>query len=147
MKGLRLHTRTVPLGEHAPASAAVASGPLLAQETDEDGVTYASEDPGIDYTEAPGYGRISFSCAYPDGGVWLEPGSREIPCHRHREQPRKRGALHLQQRIRSDSCLLVWEDEAGVLFSFGSPGPDVGPGYASGGRILRGSPHKDCARL
>ena len=49
-------TRTVLLGEQtAPASAAVASGLYWHRETDEDGVTYASEDPGIDYTEAPGY--------------------------------------------------------------------------------------------
>ncbi|CAN4018050.1 Multidrug transporter activation protein, partial [Dysosmobacter welbionis] len=49
-------TRTVLLGEQTePASAAVASGLYWHRETDEDGVTYASEDPGIDYTEAPGY--------------------------------------------------------------------------------------------
>ena len=49
-------TRTVLLGEQTvPAAAAAASGPYWHREDDENGVTYASEDPGIDYTEAPGY--------------------------------------------------------------------------------------------
>ena len=68
-------TRTVLLGEQtAPASAAVASGLYWHRETDEDGVTYASEDPGIDYTEAPGYALTKL----PEG--WgLESGpAREL---------------------------------------------------------------------
>ena len=150
-------TRTVLLGEQtAPASAAVASGLYWHRETDEDGVTYASEDPGIDYTEAPGYaltklpegwglesvragmggrgnlsyrngsgGRISFSCAYPDGGSYgWSPGSGEIPCRTVTVNGHD-AALYTYSSEYGDSCLLVWEDEAGVLFWF--TGSDVDP--------------------
>ena len=149
--------RTVLLGEQtAPASAAVASGLYWHRETDEDGVTYASEDPGIDYTEAPGYaltklpegwglesvragmggrgnlsyrngsgGRISFSCAYPDGGSYgWSPGSGEIPCRTVTVNGHD-AALYTYSSEYGDSCLLVWEDEAGVLFWF--TGSDVDP--------------------
>ena len=110
-------TRTVLLGEQtAPASAAVASGLYWHRETDEDGVTYASEDPGIDYTEAPGYALTKLGAGVRPGRngrqreselperqrrahllllclsrrreLWLEPRQRGDPLpHRHRERP------------------------------------------------------------
>ncbi len=170
-------TRTVLLGEQtAPASAAVASGLYWHRETDEDGVTYASEDPGIDYTEAPGYaltklpegwglesvragmggrgnlsyrngsgGRISFSCAYPDGGSYgWSPGSGEIPCR----------TVTVNGH---DAALYTYSSEYGDRLPAGVGGRSGGavlvhrvgrgPGYAGGGRILRGAHIKDCARL
>ena len=149
-------TRTVLLGEQTvPAAPAAASGPYWHREDDENGVTYASEDPGIDYTEAPGYaltklpegwelesvragmggrgnlsywnggGRISFSCAYPDGGSYgWSPGSGEIPCRTVTVNGHD-AALYTYSSEYGDSCLLVWEDEAGVLFWF--TGSDVDP--------------------
>ena len=149
-------TRTVLLGEQTvPAAPAAASGPYWHREDDENGVTYASEDPGIDYTEAPGYaltklpegwelesvragmggrgnlsyrngsgGRISFSCAYPDGGSYgWSPGSGEIPCRTVTVNGHD-AELYTYSSEYGDSCLLVWEDEAGVLFWFTGSGVD-----------------------
>ena len=115
-------SRTVLLGEQTvPASAAAAeTGTYWHKESDEDGVTYASEDTwdrlhrsprlradksagglgagvhpepewaaeGLNYWNGSGR-RISFSCAYPDGGGYrLEPRQRGDPLpHRHRERP------------------------------------------------------------
>ena len=145
-------TRTVLLGEQTvPATTAAASGPYWHRETDEDGITYASEDTGTDYTGAPGYAltnlpegwglesirshggtnywngssMISFSCAYPDGGGFgWSPGSGEIPCRTVTVNGHD-AELYTYSSEYGDSCLLVWEDEAGVLFWF--TGSDVDP--------------------
>ena len=136
-------TRTVLLGEQTVPSAASA-GSYWHKETDEDGITYASEDTGTDYTGAPGYAltnlpegwglesirshggtnywngssMISFSCAYPDGGGFgWSPGSGEIPCRTVTVNGHD-AELYTYSNEYGDSCLLVWEDEAGVLFWF-----------------------------
>lgn len=136
-------TRTVLLGEQTVPSAASA-GSYWHKETDEDGITYASEDTGTDYTGAPGYAltnlpegwglesirshggtnywngssMISFSCAYPDGGGFgWSPGSGEIPCRTVTVNGHD-AELYTYSSEYGDSCLLVWEDEAGVLFWF-----------------------------
>ena len=143
-------SRTVLLGEQTVPSAASA-GSYWHKETDEDGITYASEDTGTDYTGAPGYAltnlpegwglesirshggtnywngssMISFSCAYPDGGGFgWSPGSGEIPCRTVTVNGHD-AALYTYSSEYGDSCLLVWEDEAGVLFWF--TGSDVDP--------------------
>ena len=144
-------SRTVLLGEQTVPSAASA-GSYWHKETDEDGITYASEDTGTDYTGAPGYaltnlpegwglesirshggtnyrngsgGRISFSCSYPDGGGFgWSPGSGEIPCRTVTVNGHD-AELYTYSSEYGDSCLLVWEDEAGVLFWF--TGSDVDP--------------------
>ena len=143
-------TRTVLLGEQTVPSAASA-GSYWHKETDEDGITYASEDTGTDYTGAPGYAltnlpegwglesirshggtnywngssMISFSCAYPDGGGFgWSPGSGEIPCRTVTVNGHD-AELYTYSSEYGDSCLLVWEDEAGVLFWF--TGSDVDP--------------------
>jgi len=72
-----------------------------------------------------GGGRISFSCAYPDGGSYgWSPGSGEIPCRTVTVNGHD-AALYTYSSEYGDSCLLVWEDEAGVLFWF--TGSDVDP--------------------
>ena len=136
-------SRTVLLGEQTVPSAASA-GSYWHKETDEDGITYASEDTGTDYTGAPGYAltnlpegwglesirshggtnywngssMISFSCAYPDGGGFgWSPGSGEIPCRTVTVNGHD-AELYTYSSEYGDSCLLVWEDEAGVLFWF-----------------------------
>ena len=143
-------SRTVLLGEQTVPSAASA-GSYWHKETDEDGITYASEDTGTDYTGAPGYAltnlpegwglesirshggtnywngssMISFSCAYPDGGGFgWSPGSGEIPCRAVTVNGHD-AELYTYSSEYGDSCLLVWEDEAGVLFWF--TGSDVDP--------------------
>lgn len=143
-------SRTVLLGEQTVPSAASA-GSYWHKETDEDGITYASEDTGTDYTRAPGYAltnlpegwglesirshggtnywngssMISFSCAYPDGGGFgWSPGSGEIPCRTVTVNGHD-AELYTYSSEYGDSCLLVWEDEAGVLFWF--TGSDVDP--------------------
>ena len=143
-------SRTVLLGEQTVPSAASA-GSYWHKETDEDGITYASEDTGTDYTGDPSYaltdlpegwalesirgngsreyrngsGRISFSCAYPDGGGFgWSPGSGEIPCRTVTVNGHD-AELYTYSSEYGDSCLLVWEDEAGVLFWF--TGSDVDP--------------------
>ena len=143
-------SRTVLLGEQTVPSAASA-GSYWHKETDEDGITYASEDTGTDYTGAPGYAltnlpegwglesirshggtnywngssMISFSCAYPDGGGFgWSPGSGEIPCRTVTVNGHD-AELYTHSSEYGDSCLLVWEDEAGVLFWF--TGSDVDP--------------------
>ena len=147
-------TRTVLLGEQTvpAAPAASADGAFWHKEVTENGIRYASEDTGIDDTGAPGYaltalpegwglesirshggtnyrngsgGRISFSCSYPDGGGFgWSPGSGEIPCRA--VTVNGHGAeLYTSSSEYGDSCLLVWEDEAGVLFWF--TGSDVDP--------------------
>ena len=143
-------SRTVLLGEQTVPSAASA-GSYWHKETDEDGITYASEDTGIDYTGAPGYAltnlpegwglesirshggtnywngssMISFSCAYPDGGGFgWSPGSGEIPCRTVTVNGHD-AELYTYSSEYGDSCLLEWEDEAGVLFWF--TGSDVDP--------------------
>ena len=143
-------SRTVLLGEQTVPSAASA-GSYWHKETDEDGITYASEDTGTDYTGAPGYAltnlpegwglesirshggtnywngssMISFSCAYPDGGGFgWSPGSGEIPCRTVTVNGHD-AELYTYSSEYGDSCLLVWEDEAGVLFWF--TGADVDP--------------------
>ena len=143
-------SRTVLLGEQTVPSAASA-GSYWHKETDEDGITYACEDTGTDYTGAPGYAltnlpegwglesirshggtnywngssMISFSCAYPDGGGFgWSPGSGEIPCRTVTVNGHD-AALYTYSSEYGDSCLLVWEDEAGVLFWF--TGSDVDP--------------------
>ena len=124
------------------------------QET-EKGVQYASEDTGISYDRAPSYapavlpegwalesvremtgrsgqeyldsqgGRISFSCSYPNGGGYgWSPGSGEIPCTTVTVNGYA-AELYTHSSEYGDSCLLVWEDEAGVLFWF--TGSDVDP--------------------
>lgn len=146
-------SRTVLLGEQAVPSAAAAAetGTYWHKESDEDGITYASEDTGTDYTGAPGYAltnlpegwglesirshggtnywngssMISFSCAYPDGGGFgWSPGSGEIPCRTVTVNGHD-AELYTYSSEYGDSCLLVWEDEAGVLFWF--TGSDVDP--------------------
>ncbi len=147
-------SRTVLLGEQtvpASASAASTAGSYWHKETDENGITYASEDTGTDYTGAPGYAltnlpegwglesirshggtnywngssMISFSCAYPDGGGFgWSPGSGEIPCRTVTVNGHD-AELYTYSSEYGDSCLLVWEDEAGVLFWF--TGSDVDP--------------------
>ena len=145
-------TRTVLLGEQTvPATTAAASGTYWHREADEDGITYASEDTGTDYTVDPSYtltdlpdgwalesirgngsreyrngsGRVSFSCAYPDGGGFgWSPGSGEIPCRTVTVNGHD-AELYTYSSEYGDSCLLVWEDEAGVLFWF--TGSDVDP--------------------
>ena len=147
-------TRTVLLGEQTvPSSTAAAStaGSYWHRETDEDGITYASEDTGIDYTGDPSYaptnlpagwalesirgsggqvyrngsGRISFTCAYPGGGGFgWSPGSGEFPC-RAVTMNGHAAELYTYTSEYSDSCLLVWEDQDGVLFWF--VGSDVDP--------------------
>ncbi len=143
-------SRTVLLGEQTVPSAASA-GSYWHKETDENGITYASEDTGTDYTGAPGYAltnlpegwglesirshggtnywngssMISFSCAYPDGGGFgWGPGSGEIPCRTVTVNGHD-AELYTYSSEYGDSCLLVWEDEAGVLFWF--TGSDVDP--------------------
>ena len=143
-------SRTVLLGEQTVPSAASA-GSYWHKETDEDGITYASEDTGTDYTGVPGYAltnlpegwglesirshggtnywngssMISFSCAYPDGGGFgWSPGSGEIPCRTVTVNGHD-AELYTHSSEYGDSCLLVWEDEAGVLFWF--TGSDVDP--------------------
>ena len=143
-------SRTVLLGEQTVPSAASA-GSYWHKETDENGITYASEDTGTDYTGAPGYAltnlpegwglesirshggtnywngssMISFSCAYPDGGGFgWSPGSGEIPCRTVTVNGHD-AELYTYSSEYGDSCLLVWEDEAGVLFWF--TGSDVDP--------------------
>ena len=143
-------SRTVLLGEQTVPSAASA-GSYWHKETDENGITYASEDTGTDYTGAPGYAltnlpegwglesirshggtnywngssMISFSCAYPDGGGFgWSPGSGEIPCRTVTVNSHD-AELYTYSSEYGDSCLLVWEDEAGVLFWF--TGSDVDP--------------------
>ena len=143
-------SRTVLLGEQTVPSAASA-GSYWHKETDEDGITYASEDTGTDYTGAPGYAltnlpegwglesirshggtnywngssMISFSCAYPDGGGFgWSPGSGETPCRTVTVNGHD-AELYTYSSEYGDSCLLVWEDEAGVLFWF--TGSDVDP--------------------
>ena len=143
-------SRTVLLGEQTVPSAASA-GSYWHKETDEDGITYACEDTGTDYTGAPGYAltnlpegwglesirshggtnywngssMISFSCAYPDGGGFgWSPGSGEIPCRTVTVNGHD-AELYTHSSEYGDSCLLVWEDEAGVLFWF--TGSDVDP--------------------
>ena len=146
-------SRTVLLGEQTVPSAAAAAetGIYWHKETDENGITYASEDTGTDYTGAPGYAltnlpegwglesirshggtnywngssMISFSCAYPDGGGFgWSPGSGEIPCRTVTVNGHD-AELYTYSSEYGDSCLLVWEDEAGVLFWF--TGSDVDP--------------------
>ena len=146
-------SRTVLLGEQTVPSAAAAAetGIYWHKETDEDGITYACEDTGTDYTGAPGYAltnlpegwglesirshggtnywngssMISFSCAYPDGGGFgWSPGSGEIPCRTVTVNGHD-AELYTYSSEYGDSCLLVWEDEAGVLFWF--TGSDVDP--------------------
>lgn len=146
-------SRTVLLGEQTVPSAAAAAetGTYWHKEGDEDGITYASEDTGTDYTGAPGYAltnlpegwglesirshggtnywngssMISFSCAYPDGGGFgWSPGSGEIPCRTVTVNGHD-AELYTYSSEYGDSCLLVWEDEAGVLFWF--TGSDVDP--------------------
>lgn len=146
-------SRTVLLGEQTvPAAAAAAeTGTYWHKESDENGITYASEDTGTDYTGAPGYAltnlpegwglesirshggtnywngssMISFSCAYPDGGGFgWSPGSGEIPCRTVTVNGHD-AELYTYSSEYGDSCLLVWEDEAGVLFWF--TGSDVDP--------------------
>lgn len=146
-------SRTVLLGEQAVPSAAAAAetGTYWHKESDEDGITYASEDTGTDYTGAPGYAltnlpegwglesirshggtnywngssMISFSCAYPDGGGFgWSPGSGEIPCRTVTVNGHD-AELYTYSSEYGDSCLLVWEDEAGVLFWF--TGSEVDP--------------------
>ena len=146
-------SRTVLLGEQTMPSAAAAAetGTYWHKESDEDGITYASEDTGTDYTGAPGYAltnlpegwglesirshggtnywngssMISFSCAYPDGGGFgWSPGSGEIPCRTVTVNGHD-AELYTYSSEYGDSCLLVWEDEAGVLFWF--TGSDVDP--------------------
>ncbi len=146
-------SRTVLLGEQTVPSAAAAAetGIYWHKETDENGITYASEDTGTDYTGAPGYAltnlpegwglesirshggtnywngssMISFSCAYPDGGGFgWSPGSGEIPCRTVTVNGHD-AELYTHSSEYGDSCLLVWEDEAGVLFWF--TGSDVDP--------------------
>ena len=147
-------TRTVLLGEQTvpAAPAASADGAFWHKEVTENGIRYASEDTGIDDTGAPGYaltalpegwglesirshggtnyrngssGRISFSCSYPDGGGFgWSPGSGEIPC-RSVTVNGHAAELYTSSSEYGDSCLLVWEDEAGVLFWF--TGADVDP--------------------
>ena len=147
-------TRTVLLGEQTvPAAPAVsADGAFWHKEVTENGIRYASEDTGIDDTGAPGYaltalpegwglesirshggtnyrngssGRISFSCSYPDGGGFgWSPGSGEIPCRTVTVNGHD-AELYTYSSEYGDSCLLVWEDEAGVLFWF--TGADVDP--------------------
>ena len=143
-------SRTVLLGEQTVPSAASA-GSYWHKETDEDGITYASEDTGTDYTGAPGYAltnlpegwglestrshggtnywrgssMISYTCAYPDGGGFgWSPGSGEIPCRTVTVNGHD-AELYTYSSEYGDSCLLVWEDEAGVLFWF--TGSDVDP--------------------
>ena len=69
-------SRTVLLGEQTVPSAAAAAetGTYWHKEGDEDGITYASEDTGTDYTGAPGYALTNL----PEG--WgLESGpAREL---------------------------------------------------------------------
>ena len=139
-------SRTVLLGEQTVPSAAAAAetGIYWHKETDENGITYASEDTGTDYTGAPGYAltnlpegwglesirshggtnywngssMISFSCAYPDGGGFgWSPGSGGIPCRTVTVNGHD-AELYTYSSEYGDSCLLVWEDEAGVLFWF-----------------------------
>ena len=146
-------SRTVLLGEQTVPSAAAAAetGTYWHKESDENGITYASEDTGTDYTGAPGYAltnlpegwglesirshggtnywngssRISFDCAYPDGGGFgWSPGSGEIPCRTVTVNGHD-AELYTYSSEYGDSCLLVWEDEAGVLFWF--TGSDVDP--------------------
>lgn len=146
-------SRTVLLGEQTVPSAAAAAetGTYWHKEGDEDGITYACEDTGTDYTGAPGYAltnlpegwglesirshggtnywngssMISFSCAYPDGGGFgWSPGSGEIPCRTVTVNGHD-AELYTYSSEYGDSCLLVWEDEAGVLFWF--TGSDVDP--------------------
>ena len=147
-------TRTVLLGEQTvpAAPAASADGAFWHKEVTENGIRYASEDTGIDDTGAPGYaltalpegwglesirshggtnyrngsgGRISFSCSYPDGGGFgWSPGSGEIPCRAVTVNGHA-AELYTSSSEYGDSCLLVWEDEAGVLFWF--TGADVDP--------------------
>lgn len=147
-------TRTVLLGEQTvpAAPAASADGAFWHKEVTENGIRYASEDTGIGYTGAPGYaltalpegwglesirshggtnyrngsgGRISFSCSYPDGGGFgWSPGSGEIPCRAVTVNGHD-AELYTSSSEYGDSCLLVWEDEAGVLFWF--TGADVDP--------------------
>ena len=146
-------SRTVLLGEQTMPSAAAAAetGTYWHKESDENGITYASEDTGTDYTGAPGYAltnlpegwglesirshggtnywngssMISFSCAYPDGGGFgWSPGSGEIPCRTVTVNGHD-AELYTHSSEYGDSCLLVWEDEAGVRFWF--TGSDVDP--------------------
>ena len=80
-------------------------------------------------------GRISFSCAYPDGGSYgWSPGSGEIPCRTVTVNGHD-AALYTYSSEYGDSCLLVWEDEADV-------DPDTLVETASSVE-----PIKDCARL
>ena len=146
-------TRTVLLGEQTvPAAPAVsADGAYWHKEVTENGIRYASGDTGIDDTGAPGYAltalpegwglesirshggtnywngssMISFSCAYPDGGGFgWSPGSGEIPCRTVTVNGHD-AELYTYSSEYGDSCLLVWEDEAGVLFWF--TGSEVDP--------------------
>ena len=147
-------TRTVLLGEQTvpAAPAASADGAFWHKEVTENGIRYASEDTGIDDTGAPGYaltalpegwglesirshggmdyrngssGRISFSCSYPDGGGFgWSPGSGEIKSRAVTVNGHA-AELYTSSSEYGDSCLLVWEDEAGVLFRF--TGSDVDP--------------------
>ena len=147
-------TRTVLLGEQTvpAAPAASADGAFWHKEVTENGIRYASGDTGIDHTGAPGYaltalpegwglesirshggmdyrngssGRISFSCSYPDGGGFgWSPGSGEIKSRAVTVNGHA-AELYTSSSEYGDSCLLVWEDEAGVLFWF--TGADVDP--------------------
>ena len=145
-------TRTVLLGEQTvPAAPAAASGPYWHREDDENGIRYASEDTGTDYTGDPGYvltdlpegwglesirshggtnywngsSMISFDCAYPDGGGFgWSPGSGEIKSRAVTVNGHA-AELYTYSSEYGDSCLLVWEDETGVLFRF--TGSDVDP--------------------
>ena len=144
-------TRTVLLGEQTvpAAPAASADGAFWHKEVTENGIRYASEDTGIDYTGDPSYAltdlpegwglesirshggtnywngssMISFDCAYPDGGGFgWSPGSGEIKSRAVTVNGQD-AELCTYSSEYGDSCLLVWEDEAGVLFWF--TGADV----------------------
>ena len=149
-------TRTVLLGEQTVPSAAAAAetGTYWHKETDEDGITYASEDTGIDYTGDPGYapaelpegwalesvremtgrsgqeywngsGRVSFACSYPNGGGFgWSPGSGELTCTTIRVNGYD-AELYAHSSEYGESCLLVWEDLDGILFWI--TGSDVEP--------------------
>ena len=147
-------TRTVLLGEQTvpAAPAASADGAYWHKEITEDGVQYGSEDTGVSHDAAPAYaltdlpegwglqsirghggtdyrngsgGRISFACAYPDGGGYgWSPGSggierRAVTVNGHEAE------LYTHASEYGDSCLLAWEDEDGLLFWF--TGSDVDP--------------------
>ena len=146
-------TRTVLLGEQTvpAAPAASADGAFWHKEVTENGIRYASEDTGIGYDAAPacvltdlpegwglesirshggtnyrnGSGMISFDCAYPDGGGFgWSPGSGEIKSRAVTVNGHA-AELYTYSSEYGDSCLLVWEDETGVLFRF--TGSDVDP--------------------